>query len=246
MSLTVHLKGAILQNEKHQEGSVTNRTNHYFDELGINAQLGDGNVQLRVNVSNIDDLQRYTVTNERVARYIERYEFTCYLTGIERQTGRYKLGAASGRVFTNSDNTICVYLGSNNLNDLKALAQKIGDGEIWPEKIPQKEHIPAYKFYRKTYGVPALLLIAAPLLAWLIITVVHEDTYLFHKQMHNHGAIAMVWSMWGIVVSCLAGSRWVYLFSKDIKPVQRTILGVIVFGGLIWFIGCFYYMMFSN
>ncbi len=246
MSLTVRLKGEILQKETHQDGPSTNRTNHYFDELGINAQLGEGDVKLNVNISTVADLQRYETTNERVAQYVESYEFTCYLADVERQTGRYKWGAASGRVSTNSNTTVCVYLGSKNLDDLKALAQKIEDGEIWPEKIPQKEHIPAFRFYRKTYGVPALLFVSSLLLAWMTLAVMHDEAYLLNKQIHNTGALAIVQSMWGIVVTCLVGSRWLYLFSKDIKPVQRKMLGVIVFVGLLWFIGCFYYMMFTS
>ena len=236
--LTVQLKGEILQKEEHQEGPITNRSNHYFDNLGIIAYVGDADVQLRVNVSNVADLQRYEITNVLVARYVKSYEFTFYLKDVERQTGRYKCRTASGRVSTNESGVVCVYLGSENLDDLRALAQKIEDGEIWPDKIPQKAHIPAYKFYRKTYGVPAILAIVGLLTAWLTYASMHGDTYLNHVAAHNTGCILMLQSLWGVALACLSGSRWVYLFSKDIKPVSRWVFGGIAFAGLLWFAGC--------
>lgn len=246
--LEIKLKGEILQNEKHSwAGGNYSPCYHLFSEIGICANLENGLVQLSVPMTEVSTFMNFKIVNAKLIPYIESIQFDCTLPdGIERLVGRYKLGTAKGRISQQGDSAYHVYIGGENLDDMKAFLQKIEDGEIWPVKIPQKEHIPAYKLYRKTYGVPAMLAIIAGLLSWLTIVVMKEETYLWHVQYHNTAGILMVQCMWGIVVACLSGSYWSYLFAKDIKPMRRITLGILVFAGLLWFIGCFYYMIFTS
>jgi|GEM_PF-6825680 len=242
--LKIVLNGDVLRLDHEIANGAQRPTNHYFKDLGVTCSLGDGDIYVNCFVGGgVEKLMGFSQTNEALVPYIENFVFDCELAdGIKRQVGRYKFGSASGRI-TQAGEKYILYLSAQKLHDLKALVLKIEDGEIWPYKIPQKEHIAAFKFYRKTYGMPAFLFIVSVLLTWLIVATMKDEVYLYHVKNHNTGCVLMVQSMWGVITASFFGSYWVYAFAKDIRPVLRMIFGIIIFLGILWFVGCIYYGM---